>query len=425
MAVTSTAGLGRPHRWLAGLAWGLWTLAMVCLAPAVWLQHLLAQAGRPDLVVFDPPTVPVAAAHVGLATVGAVVASRQPRHPVGWLLLTFGVLGNASFVIGGYTDYGLLARPGTLPAARLVAAYFPADAAVAFACLGFILLLTPTGSLPSAGWRWWAILTAATPITLLVAIPLVLDPADRPYQMPTSPFDLQGLSGTLLVVYQVALAVILLAVAVAAASLVVRFRRASGTERQQLRWVALAAAVIALLFVVIVAAVAIGAPALPDPGLVGTTCLVVLTLGIGAATLRYRLYDLDRIISRTLAYGLLTVLLGLGYAGIVLGLGGLVRRDSSLVVAAATLAMAAAFQPARRRIQVGVDRRFNRRRYDATQTITAFGDRLRQQVDLDTLSVELLRVIEETMQPTRASLWLRPQAPANKTEEQAAASTTA
>jgi hypothetical protein len=90
MAVTSTAGLGRPHRRLAGLAWGLWTLAMLCPAPAVWLQYLLGQAGRPDLAVFDAPTMPVAAAHVGLATVGAVVASRQPRHPVGWLLLAFG-----------------------------------------------------------------------------------------------------------------------------------------------------------------------------------------------------------------------------------------------------------------------------------------------------------------------------------------------
>jgi hypothetical protein len=401
-------------RWRpGGLAWGLWALAIVCLAPAVWLEYLLSQAGRPDLTVLDAPAIWVAAAHVGLATVGVVVASRQPRHPVGWLLLTFGVLGNASFVIGGYADYGLLARPGTLPVAKLVAAYFPADAAGAFACLGFILLLTPTGSLPSPRWRWWAILTAATLITLLLVVPLVLDPADRPYQSPTSPFDLQGLSGALRVTYQVALAVILLAVAAAAASLVVRFRRARGTERQQLRWVALAAAVIALLFVVIVAAVAIGAPALPDPGLVGTACLVVLTLGISAATLRYRLYDLDRIISRTWAYGLLTVLLGLGYAGIVLGLGGLVGRDSSLVVAAATLAVAAAFQPARRRIQQAVDRRFNRRRHDTAQTIDAFSARLHQQIDLDTLTAELLGVVDQTMQPTQASLWLRPSHPAS------------
>jgi hypothetical protein len=396
-------------RWRpAGLAWGLWALAVVCLAPAVWLQYRLGQAGRPDLAVFDPAAVPVAAAHLGLATVGAVVASRQPRHPVGWLLLAFGVLGNASFAIGGYADYGLLARPGTLPGARLAAAYFPADAAVAFACLGFILLLTPTGSLPSSRWRWWAVLTAATPIILLVVLPLVPNPAGQPYHAPTSPFDLQGLSGALLVIDQVAMAVVLLAVAVAAASLVLRSRRASGVERQQLRWVALAAAVIALLFVVIVAAVVVGAPALPDPGLVGTACLVVLTLGIGAATLRYRLYDLDRIISRTLAYGLLTVLLGSAYALVVLGLGRLLPRRSSLAVAAATLAVAAVFQPARRYVQRLVDRRFNRRRHDAGQMIGGFSVRLRDQVDLDTLCSELLAVVDQTMQPTRASLWLRP-----------------
>jgi hypothetical protein len=392
----------------AGLAWGLWVVAMLCLAAAAWLQHLLGQAGRPDLAVLDAAAVSIAAAHVGLATVGAVVASRQPRHPVGWLLLAFGVLGNASFVIGGYADYGLLARPGTLPAARLVAAYFPADAAVAFACLGFILLLTPTGSLPSPRWRWWASITAATPIALLLAVALVPNPADQPYQSPTSPFDLQGLSGPLLVAYQVALAIILLAVVAAAASLVVRFRRASGVERQQLRWVALAAALITLLFVVIVGAVAIGAPALPDPGLVSTACLVVLTLGISAATLRYRLYDLDRIISRTLSYGLLTVLLGGGYAGVVLGLGQLAGRKSSLVVAVATLAVAGAFQRARRRVQRAVDRRFNRRRYDAAETIAAFSARLRQQIDLDSLTAELLAVVETTMQPTQTSLWLRP-----------------
>jgi hypothetical protein len=135
-----------------------------------------------------------------------------------------------------------------------------------------------------------------------------------------------------------------------------------------------------------------------------------LPLALGAAVLRYRLYDLDRIISRTLAYGLLTLLLGSGYAAVVLGLGQLLGRDSSLVVAAATLAVAALFQPARRRIQQAVDRRFNRRHHDAAQTIQAFSDRLRNQVDLDTLSAELLAVVEDTMQPNQASLWLRPQA---------------
>jgi hypothetical protein len=140
----------------------------------------------------------------------------------------------------------------------------------------------------------------------------------------------------------------------------------------------------------------------------------LLLLATGAAILRYRLYDLDRIISRTVAYGLLTLLLGGGYAVVVLGLGQLLgRRSSSLVVAGATLAVAALFQPARRRIQQAVDRRFNRRRYDAAHTIEAFSARLRQQVDLDALTSELLAVVEETMQPTQASLWLRPSHPAS------------
>ena len=136
-------------------------------------------------------------------------------------------------------------------------------------------------------------------------------------------------------------------------------------------------------------------------------CMALLPLAVGAAVLRYRLYDLDRIISRTLAYGLLTILLGGAYAGVALGLGQLLGRDSSLVVAGATLAVAALFQPARRRIQAVVDRRFNRRRHDAAETIQAFGARLRDELDLDTLTAELLTVTERTMQPTQASLWLR------------------
>jgi hypothetical protein len=139
-------------------------------------------------------------------------------------------------------------------------------------------------------------------------------------------------------------------------------------------------------------------------------CLAVLPLGIGAAILRYRLYDLDRIISRTLAYGLLTLLLGGGYVAVVLGLGQLLPDESGVGVAAATLAVAAAFQPARRRIQATVDRRFNRRGYDAAQTIQAFTLRLRQEVDLDTLTAELLMVVDQTMQPTYVALWPRPSA---------------
>jgi hypothetical protein len=176
-------------------------------------------------------------------------------------------------------------------------------------------------------------------------------------------------------------------------------------ERQQLRWLALAAAVTGAGAAVVGVGMALDATAVPL--FAAGVCLAVLPLATGAAILRYRLYDLDRIISRTLAYGLLTVVLGGGYAVVVLGLGELIGRDSSLVVAAATLEVAAAFQPARRRVQDLVDRRFNRRRHDAAQTITTFGDRLRQQVDLDTLTAELLAVVDQTMQPTSVSLWLR------------------
>jgi hypothetical protein len=145
-------------------------------------------------------------------------------------------------------------------------------------------------------------------------------------------------------------------------------------------------------------------------GWVSAVVLGLMPLATGAAILRYRLYDLDRIVSRTLAYGLLTLLLGGGYGVVVLGLGQLLGRGSSLVVAGATLAVAALFQPARRRVQAAVDRRFNRRRYDAARTIQGFSARLREQVDLDALTAELVVVADQTMQPTRVSVWLRPRA---------------
>jgi peptidoglycan/LPS O-acetylase OafA/YrhL len=220
------------------------------------------------------------------------------------------------------------------------------------------------------------------------------------------PLDLSGLSGPLLAIYQLAFAVTNLAVVVGAVSLVVRFRRARGAERQRLRWVALAAA-LASLGSLVVAASALGASP-PLLGWVGGVYVAVLPVAIGASVLRYRLYDLDRIVSRALAYALLTVVLGGVYAAVVLGLGQLLGRSSSLAVAAATLAVAALFQPFRRRVQAAVDRRFNRRRHDAAQTIAAFSTRLRDQLDLATLTGELLAVVDQTMQPTQASMWLRP-----------------
>jgi hypothetical protein len=321
-----------------------------------------------------------------VATVGAVLASRRPRHPAGWLLLGLGLSLSAAGAAMGYTNYGV-ARAGALAAAALVALWLPATIVLAMVCSGFVLLLTPTGALPSPRWRWWASVTAATPVVLLLVVTLTPRPGDPRAQAVDSPLDLQTLDGVRLVAYRATFAVAVIAFVVAAASLVVRFRRAGGIERQQLQWVALATMVVTLLSVVVPVALVLGAYALAP--MAGGLCPPILSAGIGAAVLRYRLYDLDRIISRTLAYGLLTLLLGGGYTGLVLGLGALLGRSSNLAVAVATLAVA--FRPARRRVQALVDRRFDRRRYNAARTIDAFSARLREQVDLDTLRTELRR----------------------------------
>ena len=382
----------------------LWALAMLGLPVIGWLDHLLRQAGRPELAPLTPDAVAYVLGLVSAATVGAVLASRRPRHPVGWLLLALALLVVATGVTTSYAKYGLLVRPQSPPGAVYAAVYNGVGLLPIASCLSFILLLTPTGSLPSPGWRWWARVTVAAP--LLAAVSGVLLPFEQPYRSVANPLAVPALADLLLAVAAMALIVTGLGILVGAWSLLVRFRRAHGGERQQLRWVALAAVLTAVVVLAIVAVTAAGLEA-PVDWLLGL-CMALLPAAIGAAVLRYRLYDLDRIISRTLAYGLLTVLLGGGYALAVLGLGQLLGRDSSLVVAAATLAVAALFQPARRRVQAAVDRRFNRRRHDAAQRITAFSGRLHQQVDLGTLTAELLAVVDLIMQPTTVSLWLRP-----------------
>jgi hypothetical protein len=396
-------------RWPARLAWGLWALSLLTLAAVPLLDRLLRQAGRPDLVQLTADTAFPAGAMVAGATVGAVLAGRRPRHPVGWLLLGIALSLSATAAIAQYFVYGLLVRPGALPGARYAALYQPATAFTALTLIGFVLLLTPTGSLPSPRWRWWARVMAATPVLLLLVVTVAGGPVDPRFQALGGPFDLRGLGGTLLAANQAALAVTTLAMVAAAGSLVGRFRRARGLERLQLRWLALAAVLVALAGVAVLAGLALGVTSATILVSLAVGCsLIILPVATGAAVLRYRLYDLDRIVSRTLSWALLTVLLGLAYAAVVLGLGRLLPQGSSLAVAVATLAVAGIFQPARRRVQAAVDQRFNRRRHDAGRVIERFGSHLRDQVDLDTLTAEVLAVAEQTMQPTRASLWLRP-----------------
>jgi hypothetical protein len=409
MAVTAARAARRPP-WPAVAGWGLWGLGTLAFLVVVWLGELTRAAGRPDLVQLTlRDTLPFLLASVSAATVGAVLVSRRPRHPVGWLLLGLGLSMIALGAVNDYASYVLLAGGGPLPGARWAALLADTGWILWPGFIGFILLLTPTGSPPSRRWRWWMWLAAAAPLTYMLAEALESTPLDPPFGSVVSPmalFDGGSAEGLLIAVDWATALVTHLAILVAAGSLVVRFRRARGVERLQLRWVALAAVLAGVAALVVVAGTVTGTEAL---WLWATAAyVVVLPLAIGASILRYRLYDLDRILSRTLAWTLLTVVLGLGYAAVVLLLGRLVPDGSSLAVAGATLAVAAIFQPARRRIQQVVDRRFNRHRYDAARTIQAFSGRLRQQVDLDRRGAEVLAVADHPLEPTPVSLWLPP-----------------
>jgi hypothetical protein len=316
--MTGAAGPAARRRWAAALAWGVAGLAVVALVPGVRLAVLARSGGLPDAqgtgASLVAAYVAVVLATVSSAAVGAVVAGRRPRHPVGWLLLGVGLAVALSVVVEWYAKYGLVVRPGSLPGAE----YLPGFAVLGFtlnalACAGLVLLLTPTGKLPSPRWRWWARLAAAAPVVVVLGSVVQPDPLAPDYH--GNALAVPALARMLVVPTVAGIVVVLVSILVAAASLVVRFRRARAVERLQLRWLALAAALAA------------GYLSMDAVVLVSMClCVALLPVAIGAAILRYRLYDLDRIISRTLAYGLLTVLLALGYAAVVLGLGRLLPQ---------------------------------------------------------------------------------------------------
>jgi hypothetical protein len=333
--------------------------------------------------------------------VGLLIVSRRPGNVIGWIYALVALALAAGELAGGYAKRSL---PGAAWAALLPDLLWLAATPLGVAML---LLLFPTGRLPGPRWRPVAWATVVATVAVVVGSALTPGPVEFFPQF-RNPLGLAAAGPVLDLIVQVAFVVLTAGVFAAAGSLILRWRRARGAEQQQLKWLAYAAAML------VVAQVA--ASLLPRTLFLVVTMVttVLFPAATGIAVVRYRLYEIDRIINRTLVYGLLTATLGLVYAGLVLLLGplfgGVTNKPPSWAVAAATLAAAALFQPARRRIQQAVDRRFNRRRYNAAQTIEAFSARLRNQIDLDTLSAELLAVVDQTMEPTRVSLWLRPSA---------------
>jgi hypothetical protein len=350
-------------------------------------------------------------AFAAFMAVGAVIVAHRPGNAVGWIFSAIGLLTATGVLATEYAAYVSRTRPGSPPGVVLAAWYtswwwYPTLVLV----LVFTPLLFPTGRLLSTRWRPVVVVAAAgtAVIITLSALQPTLQNEDHPVRNPIglagAPDPEEGALGALL------FGLLLLCSVAAVLSVVLRFRRSRGVERQQLKWFTYAAALMSLFLV-------LSDYLLPQSVVVEVLYGLVIALvpvAAGVAVLRYRLYDIDRLVNRTLVYGALTALLGAVYAGavLVLGLlfGGVGGNPPSWAVAGATLAVAALFQPARRRTQAVVDRRFNRRKYDAAETIQAFSTRLRDQIDLDTLSAELLAVVDQTMEPTRVSLWLRPSA---------------
>jgi hypothetical protein len=397
------------RRTAARLGWSLFALAGLLLVNALVLN--LRRPQYADLA-FTTGELVLGLVLLLFGWFGALIVSRRPGHPIGWLLCAFGVVAGLTDFATEYAIYGLVTRPGAVPAAGALAWLASWMFALELALLAGLLVLFPSGRPPSPPWRgvlWLAGLGSGLAMVGALALWPLRGIALLQLRTP----DPGGVLGML---YNVGFWASMAALVGAVAALVVRFGRSRGAERQQIKW---------LVYAVLVVIVSLPLPALSETmigselaaDVVYALLVAPIPIAVGVAILKYRLYDIDRIINRTLVYGLLTALLAGVYAGVVLVLGqlfgGISAQPPSWAVAGATLAVAALVQPARRRIQRAVDRRFNRRKYNAARTIEAFSTRLRDEVDLNTLSAELVLVVDQTMQPTTASLWLRPVAKAS------------
>jgi hypothetical protein len=392
-------------RHLSWVAWSMLAIFVVGCGSAVTL--LVARHGG-----FGQEGVALLLAFTGFMVVGAVIVARRPTNAIGWIFSAIGLLAATGWPAMEYAAYAYLTRPGSLPGA-IWAAWYQQQWWTPMLALILIAtpLLFPTGRLPSARWRPVAAVAALVTVALelLGAFQPTIQLQDQNYEV-DNPIGLAWIPDPDTSAVGGALVGLLAACLVAAVvSLVLRFRRSRGLERQQLKWITYAGVLLIL-----------GGPLasylLPSSvsDVTFGLAIALVPVAAGIAILRYRLYDIDRLINRTLVYGLLTAMLGLVYAAaaLVFGqlLGGVAGNPRSWAVAGATLSAWALFRPARARIQAVVDRRFDRRKYDAARTVEAFSARLREEIDLDTLSAELLAVVDQTMQPTGVWLWLRPPA---------------
>jgi hypothetical protein len=380
------------------LAWGASALTLVLTACMVVLAVL--NPGRLDELSFS--IVGVAG-----AVVGGVVASKRPDNPVGWLFLFGALISAMTGLTAEYAIYGILTDPGALPAAA-TAAWFSRAIEIFYPVLTFILmpLYFPTGRPVSRRWGLVAWL-------VLVLLPFVFLGAFSPGEAETgtgiqNPLVIEAVRPLARVLDAVVTALYLGLIFASAASLVVRFWRSAGVERQQIKWVAFAAAFIPIWFMTN-APIQAAFPILFQ--LIDALVIAAVPVAAGIAILRYRLYDIDLLINRTLVYAALTATLVLIYLGGVVvlqrALAFLTGEGSQLAVVASTLAIAALFNPLRRRIQGFIDRRFYRRKYDARKTLEAFSAKLREETDLDALSGDLMNAVRETMRPAHVSVWLR------------------
>ena len=385
------------RRTASRLAWSIAGIEVLAILSGVLLHALtpndrlppLARASVLDLV--DNLTAIMA------VLIGALIASRHPRNPLGWLFLLVG-FGIGFADLGTiYAARGLVVAPGSLPAPRFAGWLANWVWGLGVGSLPFLTLLLPTGRPHSRRWRplvWAAVAAASVPVgtSMIVASQIWTTPLLAEADWPES---LQALTPVLVASLLAILAISLLG----AISMVLRYRSAGPEERQQLKWIIAGASVLI---------VALAADSFIEGPIVAAAVLLAsvgLYASLGIAILKYRLYDIDRIINRTLVYGVLTVVLAAVYVGAVVGLGALVG-ESTLLVAGSTLLVAALFRPARRRIQGLIDRRFYRSKYDAARTLDAFAARLREEVDLDSLAGDLVVVVRDTLQPAHASLWL-------------------